>query len=105
MPGSKANASAARHRWFTKPSKPASCTSKAAANPRSPANLKSAEPRSAASWPKNNPDSDGLTQASRNDTANLTTTARYLQVADVNVRGTTSPLESLESLRLIPPEE
>ena len=34
--------------------------------------------------------------------ANLTTTARYLQVADVNVRGTTSPLESLESLRLIP---
>jgi integrase/recombinase XerD len=36
--------------------------------------------------------------------ANLETTARYLQVADVNVRGTTSPLESLESLRLIPPE-
>ena len=35
--------------------------------------------------------------------ANLTTTARYLQVADVHVRGTTSPLESLESLRLIPP--
>ena len=35
---------------------------------------------------------------------NLTTTARYLQVADVNVRGTTSPLESLESLRLIPPK-
>ncbi len=40
--------------------------------------------------------------------ANLETTARYLQVADVNVRGTTSPLESLElesleSLRLIPP--
>jgi integrase/recombinase XerD len=33
--------------------------------------------------------------------ANLETTARYLQVADVNVRGTTSPLESL---RLIPPE-
>jgi len=32
---------------------------------------------------------------------NLETTARYLQVADVNVRGTTSPLESLESLRLI----
>jgi integrase/recombinase XerD len=37
--------------------------------------------------------------------ANLTTTARYLQVADVNVRGTTSPLESLESLRLLPPKE
>jgi site-specific recombinase XerD len=37
--------------------------------------------------------------------ANLTTTARYLQVADVNVRGTTSPLESLESLRLISPKE
>ena len=36
--------------------------------------------------------------------ANLETTARYLQVADVNVRGTTSPLESLESLRLIPPK-
>ena len=36
--------------------------------------------------------------------ANLTTTARYLQVADVNVRGTTSPLESLEPLRLIPPK-
>jgi integrase/recombinase XerD len=36
--------------------------------------------------------------------ANLTTTARYLQVTDVNVRGTTSPLESLESLRLIPSE-
>jgi integrase/recombinase XerD len=34
--------------------------------------------------------------------ANLETTARYLQVADVNVRGTTSPLESL---RLIPPKE
>jgi integrase/recombinase XerD len=34
--------------------------------------------------------------------ANLETTARYLQVADVNVRGTTSPLESLESLRLLP---
>jgi len=37
--------------------------------------------------------------------ANLETTARYLQVADVNVRGTTSPLESLESLHLIPPKE
>jgi integrase/recombinase XerD len=37
--------------------------------------------------------------------ANLETTARYLQVADVNVRGTTSPLESLESLCLIPPKE
>jgi integrase/recombinase XerD len=37
--------------------------------------------------------------------ANLTTTARYLQVADVNVRGTTSPLESLGSLCLIPPKE
>ena len=37
--------------------------------------------------------------------ANLETTARYLQVADVNVRGTTSPLESRESLRLIPPKE
>jgi integrase/recombinase XerD len=37
--------------------------------------------------------------------ANLETTARYLQVADVNVRGTTSPLESLESLRLIPAKE
>jgi site-specific recombinase XerD len=36
--------------------------------------------------------------------ANLETTARYLQVADVNVRGTISPLESLESLRLIPPK-
>ena len=36
--------------------------------------------------------------------AKLETTARYLQVADVNVRGTTSPLESLESLRLIPPK-
>src|SRR6202795_4807895 len=36
--------------------------------------------------------------------ANLETTARYLQVADVNVRGTTSPLESLDSLRLIPPK-
>ena len=37
--------------------------------------------------------------------ANLETTARYLQVAHVNVRGTISPLESLESLRLIPPKE
>jgi len=37
--------------------------------------------------------------------ANLTTTARYLQVADVNVRGTASPLESFESLRLVPPKE
>ena len=36
--------------------------------------------------------------------ANLETTARYLQVADVNVRGTTSPLESLQSLHLIPPK-
>jgi integrase/recombinase XerD len=36
--------------------------------------------------------------------ARLETTARYLQVADVNVRGTTSPLESLESLRLLPPK-
>jgi integrase/recombinase XerD len=36
--------------------------------------------------------------------ANLETTARYLQVADVNVRGTTSPLESLDSLRLLPPK-
>ena len=36
--------------------------------------------------------------------AKLETTARYLQVADVNVRGTTSPLESLESLRLLPPK-
>ena len=36
--------------------------------------------------------------------ANLETTARYLQVADVNVRATISPLESLESLRLIPPK-
>jgi site-specific recombinase XerD len=36
--------------------------------------------------------------------ANLETTARYLQVADVNVRGTISPLESLESLRLLPPK-
>jgi integrase/recombinase XerD len=36
--------------------------------------------------------------------ANLETTARYLQVADVNVRATTSPLESLESLCLIPPK-
>src|SRR5580658_813996 len=35
--------------------------------------------------------------------ARLETTARYLQVADVNVRATTSPLESLESLCLIPP--
>jgi integrase/recombinase XerD len=33
--------------------------------------------------------------------ANLETTARYLQVADVNVRGTTSPLESLH---LLPPK-
>ena len=37
--------------------------------------------------------------------ANLETTARYLQVADVNVRATTSPLESLESLCLIPPKQ
>ena len=36
--------------------------------------------------------------------ANLETTARYLKVADVNVRGTTSPLESLDSLRLLPPK-
>jgi site-specific recombinase XerD len=36
--------------------------------------------------------------------ANLETTARYLHVADVNVRATSSPLESLESLQLIPPE-
>ena len=34
--------------------------------------------------------------------ANLETTARYLQVADVAIRATTSPLESLESLDLIP---
>src|SRR5580658_10916990 len=68
MLGSKANASAARHRWFTKPSKPEGCTSKAAANLRSPASSKSAEPRSVASWPKRNLDSDGLTQACRKDT-------------------------------------
>ena len=37
--------------------------------------------------------------------ARLETTARYLQVADVNVRATTSPLEKLESLHLIPPKE
>jgi site-specific recombinase XerD len=37
--------------------------------------------------------------------ARLEMTARYLQVADVNVRATTSPLESLESLCLIPPKE
>jgi len=37
--------------------------------------------------------------------ARLETTARYLQVADVNVRATTSPLESLESLCLIPPNK
>jgi integrase/recombinase XerD len=36
--------------------------------------------------------------------ANLETTARYLQVADVTVRATVSPLESLESLNLIPIE-
>ena len=36
--------------------------------------------------------------------ANLETTARYVHVADVNVRATTSPLESLESLRLLPPK-
>jgi integrase/recombinase XerD len=36
--------------------------------------------------------------------ANLETTARYLQVADVTVRSTVSPLESLESLNLIPIE-
>jgi integrase/recombinase XerD len=36
--------------------------------------------------------------------ANLETTARYLQVADVAIRSTTSPLESLESLNLIPVE-
>ena len=36
--------------------------------------------------------------------SNLETTARYLQVADVHVRGTTSPLESLESLSLLPPK-
>jgi integrase/recombinase XerD len=36
--------------------------------------------------------------------ARLETTARYLQVADVNVRVTTGPLESLESLCLIPPK-
>jgi integrase/recombinase XerD len=36
--------------------------------------------------------------------ANLATTARYLQVADVAVRSTSSPLESLESLRIIPIE-
>jgi len=34
--------------------------------------------------------------------ANLETTARYLWVADVAIRSTTSPLESLESLDLIP---
>jgi integrase/recombinase XerD len=34
--------------------------------------------------------------------ANFETTARYLQVADVAIRATTSPLESLESLDLIP---
>jgi hypothetical protein len=69
------------HCGFTKPSKPASCTSKAAANPRSPANLKSAEPRSAASWPKRNPDSDGLTQASRNDTRNRTADASLFRAS------------------------
>ena len=34
--------------------------------------------------------------------ANLETTARYLQVADVSVRSTVSPLDSLESLDLLP---
>lgn len=34
--------------------------------------------------------------------ANLETTARYLQVADVSVRSTVSPLDSLESLKLVP---
>ena len=37
--------------------------------------------------------------------ANLETTARYLQVADVKVRATIRPLESLESLCLIPPKQ
>ena len=36
--------------------------------------------------------------------ANLETTARYLRVADVAIRSTPSPLESLESLDLIPIE-
>ena len=36
--------------------------------------------------------------------AHLETTARYLQLADVTVRATTSPLESLESLPLVPIE-
>jgi integrase/recombinase XerD len=34
--------------------------------------------------------------------ANLETTARYLQVADVSVRSTVSPLDSLPSLNLLP---
>jgi len=34
--------------------------------------------------------------------ANLETTARYLQVADVSVRSTVSPLDSLPSLELLP---
>ena len=63
-----ANASAARPRWFTKPSKPGNYTAKASANPRSHARFKSAEPPSAASWPKRNPDSSGLTQPCRKDT-------------------------------------
>jgi site-specific recombinase XerD len=34
--------------------------------------------------------------------ANLETTARYLHVADVSVRSTVSPLDSLESLDILP---
>jgi site-specific recombinase XerD len=34
--------------------------------------------------------------------ANLETTARYLHVADVSVRSTVSPLDSFESLDILP---
>src|SRR6266851_9070705 len=68
MPGSKANASAARRQRLIKQSKSGNYIGKESANPRSRANFRSAEPPSAASWPKRNLESDGLTQPCRKDT-------------------------------------
>ena len=65
----RANASAARPRWFTKPSKARKLYRQGISKSEIARTAStSAEPPSAASWPKRNPDSGGLTQPCRKDT-------------------------------------
>ena len=90
-----ANASAARPRWFTKPSKPGNYTGKESANPKSHAGFRSAEPPSAASWPKRNPDSGGLTQPCRKDTSK-SEIARKLEIGRTSVRRLLAQKKSYE---------